>query len=110
MKNPLCRFRHALGRPGEGAHAPRVPLTGAVVPGGLALVDVLLTVAAAYGASRAAGVPFVTALLVLVVVAVVAHAAFCVPTALNVALGIATNRDEEGVPPFAESPAKVCLR
>ncbi len=36
----LCQYRNALGEPGKGAHFYRI--------GGIAIVDVLLTVVAAY--------------------------------------------------------------
>lgn len=91
----LCDHRFIFGRPGEGAHAPRIPLTGAVVPGGIALVDFGLTALAAWGVSRyytdADGdsrVPFAVALCALILLGIIAHALFCVPTALNTALGI----------------------
>lgn len=93
----LCRYRDALGRPGEGPHAPRLF--------GLAAADLLLTGAAAaliVAAGRrrekstlALLVAFFVAFLALVLLGVGAHALFCVDTALNRRLGIAGSGPEK---------------
>jgi hypothetical protein len=74
----LCRYRDALGKPGEGIHRWRI--------GGLALVDILLTLALAGGIAWIAKKNFWAVLLVVLILAIVIHEAFCVPTALNCAL------------------------
>ena len=74
----LCRYRDALGKPGEGIHRWRI--------GGLALVDTLLTLALAGGIAQILKKNFWAVLVILLVAAVAMHALFCVPTALNRAL------------------------
>lgn len=79
----LCAFKDALGKPGEGLHSYRI--------GGLAAVDLLLTGIAAYFISRKAspllGLGWapttILVFLVLVLIAIGVHRAFCVNTQLN---------------------------
>lgn len=96
---PPRRVSDALGRPGEGVHAWRLPLA----PGfDVAAFDVLLTAGAALlvagvsarknrSPARALAV-FVVAFIVLVALGAVAHRALCVGTALNKKLGLAPPR------------------
>jgi uncharacterized membrane-anchored protein len=81
----MAQVTDALGRPGVGIHAHRTF--------GLATVDVLATLAVAAAFAAASRTPFWRAFAVtfaaLVVLGVVAHVAFRVPTALNKALGLA---------------------
>jgi hypothetical protein len=74
----LCQYRDAFGKPGEGAHAYRL--------GGMAAVDVALTVAAAAAAARAFDRPFALVLLIIVLIAVATHRLFCVNTVVGVAV------------------------
>ena len=70
-----------FGRPREGVHAPRI--------GGLAAFDLLGTAAAAalIGYWRGSGFLELLAIFaVLMLAGVLAHRAFCVDTALNVAI------------------------
>lgn len=79
----FCAYRDALGRPGQGVHAPRL--------GPYAAVDLGLTAAAAYalaGPEPTVG-RFAAAAAALLVLAVVFHWAFCVDTALARQLGLA---------------------
>ena len=76
-----CPLSEIFGRPGEGVHAPRVF--------GLAFVDLALTAGAAYGISRMGFCSFWVSLLILICIGVITHYVTCVPTALNVALGLA---------------------
>lgn len=71
----LCRYRNALGEPGKGIHAPRL--------GGLAVADILLTTGLALLASKALHMSFIVVFLILVIVAIGLHEAFCVNTRLN---------------------------
>lgn len=79
--SPLCRFSDALGKPGEGAHAPRLA--------GLAAFDLLGTAGLAFLFARYGlrDSPFVLAFvlvfIILVLVAITLHEAFCVNTRLN---------------------------
>ena len=76
--SPLCRYRASLGRPGEGVHAPRLL--------GLAAVDVIGTVVIAAMVARWRRWPVARTIAAAFAAAVVIHRAFCVDTALNVAL------------------------
>jgi hypothetical protein len=74
-----CRFKDALGKPGQGFHAPRIL--------GVAALDLLGTALVAWLIARARrGWHPVPVFLVLMALAVVLHRLFCVDTALNVAL------------------------
>lgn len=70
-----CKYKDIFGKPGEGVHSSRI--------GGLALVDTLLTVAAAWGLSRWLGASFWGVMLALVLLSLVVHRWFCVDTALT---------------------------
>ena len=74
----LCRYRDSLGRPGEGVHAPRLL--------GLAVVDVVGTALIAALVARWRRWPVAWTVAAAFAAAVVVHRAFCVDTALNVAL------------------------
>jgi hypothetical protein len=83
MPSSLCQYSEIFGRPGEGAHAPRVA--------GLAAVDVAGTVGIAYLAARyglGAGDPatVLAVFVVLMLCTVYIHEAFCVNTRLNAAI------------------------
>ncbi len=80
MVRSLCRYKDALGVPGRGAHAWRV--------GGVAAVDVILTVLAAAVIAWVADwverpVNFWYVLGGLLIAGVVAHRLFCVRTAVD---------------------------
>lgn len=89
MVESLCKYKDALGKPGQGAHSWRL--------GGLAGVDLLLTAGAALLISQAASggcgslAGFLVVFIILMIIAVVVHRAFCVDTALNRKLGISGN-------------------
>lgn len=71
----LCKYKNALGKPDEGLHRYRI--------GGFALVDILLTAGLALIASRAFHSSFVVVFLILLIIAIGVHEAFCVNTRLN---------------------------
>ena len=75
-----CPFSTILGVPGQGVHSMRF--------GGYAVVDVVLTIIAAYFTSRAAQVPFITSLLLWFFVGELMHITYGVQTAFLTALGI----------------------
>jgi hypothetical protein len=79
----LCKYSGAFGAPGKGAHKYRV--------GGLAAADLFATGGAAFLITRYAfgqkGLwAHVFVFIVLALVAVASHEAFCVNTRLNAAL------------------------
>lgn len=80
----MGRFSNAFGAPRTGSHAVRIG------PGaGLAVVDLALTVAAAALLTIFYGVAPLHALGGLLLLGVVAHWVFDVPTTLNQTLGLA---------------------
>ena len=80
----LCRYRDALGRPGEGFHSARL--------GGFAAFDVLGTIglgaagAALWSGGRPAPAVLLFAIVLAFLVGIAAHWAFCVDTTLNLRL------------------------
>lgn len=95
--NPLCKYKDALGEPGKGVHKWRVPPG----KGGFAAADLLMTGAAALLLSRTipsakAMNPFASffiIFLILMIVAIIVHRAFCVDTELNKRLGLVAKTD-----------------
>lgn len=75
----LCKYKNALGEPGEGVHFHI---------GGIAVVDVVLTLIGAYLLARYTRVPMWGAIVGLFVLGIVVHAIFCVDTTLNKKLGL----------------------
>ncbi len=79
----LCSYAGALGEPGQGIHRPRLA--------GLAAADLIATGLAAYFIARVAGharpspgfIPFAVVFILLMVLAIFVHEAFCVKTRLN---------------------------
>ena len=92
----LCRYKDIAGKPGEGAHAWRIG--GAYgTRDGVAGTDLLLTAGAAFLISRFTSnklrqypplASFFIVFILLMIVAVALHRAFCVDTALNRKLGL----------------------
>jgi hypothetical protein len=78
---PWCRYRNALGEPGVGFHARRLA--------GVALWDVVGTLVIAALLARWTSWSYARALASLFLLGVALHWLFCVPTALNRALGLA---------------------
>lgn len=75
-----CPFANLLGVPGEGVHSFRI--------GGYAIVDILLTVVAAYFTSLSGKIPFVLSLLTWFLLGEIFHVLFGVQTAFLTAVGI----------------------
>jgi len=71
----LCSFSDVFGRPGEGVHSVRLA--------GVAVVDLGLTIGAAWLLSRWLLAGFWKVLLALLLLGVVAHRLFCVRTAVD---------------------------
>ena len=79
-----CKYRDIFGKAGEGIHSTRIPIPG--IPQGIALVDTLLTLVAAYLIGRYYRMKPLHVLflfLLLVVLGIVVHSAFCVETPLT---------------------------
>jgi hypothetical protein len=89
----LCKYKNAFGKPGEGAHAWRIGGERGTRDG-VAGSDLLLTAGAAFLISRFPFkqhpplASFFIVFVILMVVAVAVHRAFCVDTALNRKLGL----------------------
>jgi len=71
----LCQYKDIFGRPREGAHAYRVF--------DVAVVDVAATVVVAYVIARFFGVAFWKSLVMLFIVGIISHRAFCVRTTVD---------------------------
>jgi hypothetical protein len=71
-----CSKANILGEPGKGIHSLQI--------GGVALVDLLLTLGAALGLSYIPGSPpFTVWIILLLLLAIVVHAGFCTKTSVN---------------------------
>ncbi len=71
----LCQYSNILGEPGKGVHAIRV--------GNIAIVDVLLTVIAAFAISKLLDQSFWFVLIILLILAIILHRTFCVRTTID---------------------------
>ena len=71
----LCQYRHLLGVEGKGPHAYRL--------GGIAVVDVALTLVAAGVICYFSGWSFWVILLSLFLLGIVLHRLFCVKTTVD---------------------------
>lgn len=75
MDKGMCKYRDALGVPGQGLHAYRFM--------GIAIVDLALTIVAAILIARFVGWPFGYVLMGLLVLGVALHRLFCVRTTVD---------------------------
>lgn len=73
--NSLCKYKNIFGKPNEGVHAYRIF--------NIAIVDVLLTVLAAYIISIFTNYHFVSTLMVLFLLGIISHRLFCVQTTID---------------------------
>ena len=71
----LCRYKDIFGRPREGAHAYRLF--------DIAIVDVAATVLLAFVISRVLSHSFWKSLVVLFIIGIISHRAFCVRTKVD---------------------------
>jgi hypothetical protein len=71
----LCKYRNALGVPGKGAHSIRL--------GGVAVVDVLLTIVGAYIIAYFAHTSFAWTAAGLFLLGIILHRLFCVRTTID---------------------------
>lgn len=75
----LCEYSGILGKPGVGFHTHYA---------GVAVFDLIGTVAIAAIISKATNWSFIIVFVVLMLIAVILHWLFCVPTVLNTTLGL----------------------
>ena len=71
----LCQYKDIFGRPREGAHAYRIF--------DIAVVDVAATVLLAFVIARLFGLSFWKSLVVLFIIGIISHRAFCVRTTVD---------------------------
>lgn len=71
----LCRYKDIFGEPRKGVHSIRVA--------DFAAVDVILTIVAAAVIAKALKVNVFATFIVLLIMAIIIHRAFCVQTKLN---------------------------
>jgi hypothetical protein len=71
----LCDYKDIFGRPREGAHAYRIF--------DIAVVDVAATVVVAFIIARVFGIVFWKSLVVLFIIGIISHRAFCVRTTVD---------------------------
>lgn len=71
----LCHYKDIFGRPREGAHTYRLF--------DIAVVDVAATVLLALVISRIFGLSFWKSLVVLFIIGIISHRAFCVRTTVD---------------------------
>ena len=71
----LCKYRNALGVPGKGAHSIRL--------GGVAIVDVALTLVSAYIIAYIMKTSFAWTAACLFLLGIILHRLFCVRTTVD---------------------------
>ena len=76
----FCKYKNSLGVPGEGVHKYRF--------GGIAIVDYIMTLVVAAFTSYMTGIPLILTTILWLVLAIVLHIMFCVPTSTTKYLGI----------------------
>ena len=75
LETPLCPYRYMFGRPGEGVHQYRIL--------DIAVVDVALTVLAAWIITWFVDYSFWTVFIALFFLGIVVHKLFCVRTKID---------------------------
>lgn len=78
MKNPLCRYKDVLGKPGEGVHSYRIC--------NIAVVDLIMTVIGAWIISKIIDKSFSLSFIFLFTLGIILHRVFCVKTTLDILL------------------------
>ncbi len=71
----LCKYKDIFGKPKEGAHSYRIF--------NIAIVDVILTILAAYLLSIFTGYKFVYTLIFMFILGIISHRIFCVRTTID---------------------------
>lgn len=71
----LCQYKNIFGKPNTGIHSIRLF--------NIAFIDLFMTVLAAYIISIYLHTSFFYVLLILLLIAIIAHKLFCVETTIN---------------------------
>lgn len=71
----LCKYKDILGKPGKGIHKYRIF--------NIAIVDVILTIIAAYLIALFFKLPVLTTIIVTFILGIVSHSLFCVRTTID---------------------------
>jgi hypothetical protein len=71
----LCKYKDILGKPGQGVHSFRIF--------NIAIVDVLLTILAAYILSIFTNYKLVYTILFMFILGIISHRLFCVKTTID---------------------------
>jgi hypothetical protein len=71
----LCKYKNALGIPGQGIHSFQI--------GGIAVADVVMTIIGAIIISWITKFNFVYTLIILFLLGIILHRAFCVRTTVD---------------------------
>jgi hypothetical protein len=73
----FCDYKNIFGESNKDSHAYRIPVIN------LALIDVLMTVIIGYSISTYFSYSFITVMLILIIIAILAHRLFCVRTTVD---------------------------
>lgn len=71
----LCKYKDILGKPGKGVHSFRIF--------NIAIVDVLLTILAAYIMSIFTNYKLIYTLIFMFILGIISHRLFCVRTTID---------------------------
>jgi len=71
----LCKYKDIFGKPNQGAHSYRIF--------NIAIVDVLLTILAAYILSILTGYKLIYTLIFMFILGIISHRIFCVRTTID---------------------------
>jgi hypothetical protein len=71
----LCKYKDILGKPGQGVHSFRIF--------NIAIVDVLLTILAAYILSIFTNYKLVYTIIFMFILGIISHRLFCVRTTID---------------------------
>lgn len=75
MDSSLCPYKNLFGKPNEGVHKYRIF--------DIAIIDLLLTIGAAYLISRYYNQDFKIILAILILLGIIIHRLFCVKTTID---------------------------
>ena len=73
----FCDKKDMFGKPNEGNHKMRIPILD------VAAVDVIATIVAGLIISKVFGYAFITVLIILFIISIITHRAFCVRTRVD---------------------------
>jgi hypothetical protein len=85
MYESLCKYKNALGQPGEGIHSYRIA--------DIAVADVIMTLVAAYLITLLFSIPFTYSAVGLFVAGIILHRVFCVRTTVDKMLFSSSRED-----------------